>query len=267
MGVIYIKTVDAAIMVGTGFLIAGDLVLTVAHNIYSRKRGECFKDLVFYPGVSGELTNVLPIKVVDYRYPKQFESCLSQETIDHDYALLKLERRVERPSYIQLGLSYAKQEEKVLLSGYPGHSCNEDLAPQSFLWKGGHQIEGTALKHWLSTFKGNSGSPLFARRVDSLVAFAIHKGAPSHEQHNCARLITKEVLTDILVWEKEMASEVRFCVMGPNITTTVQARPDEWLKQQLLQIKVALSQLEKQSPSKVPSIPPPPTQPQTSLPA
>ena len=102
MGVIYIKTADTAIMVGTGFLIAGDLVLTVAHNIYSRQRGECFKDLVFYPGVSGELTNVHPIKVVDYRYPKQFESCLSQETIDHDYALLKLERRVERPSYIQL---------------------------------------------------------------------------------------------------------------------------------------------------------------------
>jgi V8-like Glu-specific endopeptidase len=124
-------------MVGTGFLIAGDLVLTVAHNIYSRSRGECFKDLVFYPGVSGELANILPIKIVGFRYPKQYEACLSKDTLDYDYALLKLERRVERPAFIQLGLDYAEQEEEILLSGYPGHSCNEDLAPQSFLWKAG----------------------------------------------------------------------------------------------------------------------------------
>jgi V8-like Glu-specific endopeptidase len=39
-------------LVGTAFLIASDLVLTVAHNIYCREEGQDFTDLKFYPGVS-----------------------------------------------------------------------------------------------------------------------------------------------------------------------------------------------------------------------
>jgi V8-like Glu-specific endopeptidase len=152
VGVIYGETSNKAMMTGTGFLIAGDLVLTVAHNVYSRSNRERFQRLVFYPGVSGELANSAPFRVIDVRYSKQFETCPGKDTLDHDYALLKLERRVARPAYIKLGLEYIEQKEEVCLSGYPGNACNEDVAIQSYLWKGGHHVEGTALNHWLTTF-------------------------------------------------------------------------------------------------------------------
>jgi V8-like Glu-specific endopeptidase len=38
---------------GTGFLIASDLVLTVAHNVYSREEKAQNVNIIFYPGVSG----------------------------------------------------------------------------------------------------------------------------------------------------------------------------------------------------------------------
>ena len=50
VGMIYAQDV----FVGTGFLLASNIVLTVAHNIYSRKKKCYFKGLVFYPGVSGD---------------------------------------------------------------------------------------------------------------------------------------------------------------------------------------------------------------------
>jgi V8-like Glu-specific endopeptidase len=40
VGVIYFRTKQGQLGTGTGFLIAGDLVLTVAHNVYSRKLGQ-----------------------------------------------------------------------------------------------------------------------------------------------------------------------------------------------------------------------------------
>lgn len=97
-------------MNGTGFLIASNLVLTVAHNVYYREKENKgrFKDLVFYPGVSGNLKNknVDACKIVDVRYPKEYESCKPEEFKKYDYALLKLDRSVYRPAYIQLGLDY-----------------------------------------------------------------------------------------------------------------------------------------------------------------
>jgi V8-like Glu-specific endopeptidase len=59
-------------MTATGFLIGSDLVLTVAHNIYSRSNKKRFDNLLFYPGVSGDLANLTPLKVVDVRYPREY---------------------------------------------------------------------------------------------------------------------------------------------------------------------------------------------------
>jgi V8-like Glu-specific endopeptidase len=69
VGVLYSKHEDGFV-VGTGFLIASDLVLTVARSICSRKRGLEYANVVFYPGVSGSPSPKNAHKVVDYRFPK-----------------------------------------------------------------------------------------------------------------------------------------------------------------------------------------------------
>ena len=112
-----------------------------------------------------------------------------------------------RRAYIQLGLEYIKQEEQVGLTGYPGAFCSDEAATQSFLWKAkAHEPHGFTLNHKLTTFEGNSGSPLLVRREKSIVAIAIHKGSPKGETINCGRLITQDLMANLLMWEKEMTS-------------------------------------------------------------
>jgi V8-like Glu-specific endopeptidase len=76
--------------VGTGFLIASNLVLTVAHNIYQRSiKDDLPKEtLEFFVGVSGDLPEKGQ-KVADYRYPQEFRK-LAASDVTHDYALLYL---------------------------------------------------------------------------------------------------------------------------------------------------------------------------------
>jgi V8-like Glu-specific endopeptidase len=50
VGVLYFKS--SPFIIGTGFLIAADLVLTVKHNVYSQQDKKESKEMVFYPGVS-----------------------------------------------------------------------------------------------------------------------------------------------------------------------------------------------------------------------
>jgi V8-like Glu-specific endopeptidase len=244
VGVLHFRTSHGQLGTGTGFLIASDLVLTVAHSIYSRKLGERYREFLFYPGVSGDLP--IAVRVKDIRYPKEFESCLSAEQLQYDYALLKLEGKVMRSSYIELGVGYVNQQEPLGLVGYPGVFCNADSAVQRSLWKAStHQVAGDALQHKLSTLVGNSGSPLLVRRGDKFFAVAIHKGAPATAQVNCGRIITKELMGQVIAWEKEMASEIRFSIMGNSRTSVAEAQPQEWLASVKLQIKVLLEGLSQ----------------------
>jgi V8-like Glu-specific endopeptidase len=67
VGVIHFRNGQGQLGTGTGFLISSDLVLTVAHNIYSRKQGVRHTQILFFPGVSGSLPAAFKVK--DVRYP------------------------------------------------------------------------------------------------------------------------------------------------------------------------------------------------------
>jgi V8-like Glu-specific endopeptidase len=99
--------------------------------------------------------------------------------------------------------------------GYRGPSCDRKLALQSSLWKvHSHEVDGIIIKHRFSTFEGNSGSPMLVERGGKLLAVALHKGTPNQADYNCARIITKEMLMDLMIWEKEMSSEIKFSLLG-----------------------------------------------------
>jgi V8-like Glu-specific endopeptidase len=84
---------------GTGFLIAPDLVLTAAHNIYEQKHQKDHQDILFYPGASGKLSPASAYKVINMRFPEEFKKS-ENGFILHDYALLKLDRKVPREEYL-----------------------------------------------------------------------------------------------------------------------------------------------------------------------
>ena len=60
------------------------------------------------------------------------------------------------------------------------------------------------LKHCISTYPGNSGSPILSKREGKIVAAAIHKGSHFSKQFNVARIITSDLLANVLAWKEEM---------------------------------------------------------------
>ena len=134
VGVIYAEH-GKEMLIGTGFLLASNLVLTVAHNLYSRKSKSYLTNLVFYPGVSSEHNQKNGLKAIEWRLPQEYISSEGQDPIKYDYALLKLEGHVEGGEFLELGVSYKKVEEDIGIIGYRGPSCSINYAQQSCLWK------------------------------------------------------------------------------------------------------------------------------------
>ena len=97
---------------GTGFLIASDLILTLAHNLYDRKADDYYfknGEVHIYPGVSGPLSK--PFKVLDYRFPEEFKTCIGgKETRKYDYALLKIDGKIDLGKYFSLGVNFASSQ-------------------------------------------------------------------------------------------------------------------------------------------------------------
>ena len=58
---------------GTGILIAPRIVLTVAHNIYDRRKQCEVTDLKFAPALNGKEGKFYPVKKV--YYPKKYKYC------------------------------------------------------------------------------------------------------------------------------------------------------------------------------------------------
>lgn len=73
------------------------------------------------------------------------------------------------------------------------------------LWKQNkEQVIGSIMRHKISTEDGNSGSPIMIKRFGEPLVIAIHRGCLPHLEVNQGRLITEDLLTNLVKWEKEM---------------------------------------------------------------
>ena len=247
VGVIYAWRGEE-LFIGTGLLLADNLVLTVAHNLYSRRDRSFLSNLVFYPGVSGDHAPKDGRKVVDWRLPQEYISTEGQDPIKHDYALLKLEGRVEGGEFLELEANYKEAKEEVGIIGYRAQSCAPHTAMQSCLWKANaHSVEaqGEVLRHKLSTLGGNSGSPILVKRGNKHAVIAIHKGAPHMAAYNEARILTDDLLLNVLAWEKEMAdSKIRICLMANSGQESIQTETAKWLAEKKAKLAVIVSLLQ-----------------------
>jgi hypothetical protein len=134
-------------------------------------------------------------------------------------------------------------QEPIALFGY--RDCEETKAVQKGLWKeSAHETDLPTIRHRITTIAGNSGSPLLVKRNKKEVAIAIHKGERKGAPYNGARAITRDLLADLLTWEKEMASEIRFCLMTSNPQTADREIADQWLASVASKIKGLLSDMQ-----------------------
>lgn len=172
---------EPSLGLGTAFLIGSDLALTAAHCIcdqekpdrllpgvtllvfgYKRKdepKDRKWEKLTFKPG------NVYKVvSVVAYN----FTAMETTEKKQQDWAILKLDRVVERRSPLNINYSTVfTTEKKVWMLGYPGGT--------PLKWAGDAEIQSIDHKKWgtnyygtdISGFKGNSGAPMFYDDDDS----------------------------------------------------------------------------------------------------
>lgn len=204
---------------GTAFLIAPDLVLTVAHNIYNRKDRVEHTNLVFYPGANGQLDNT-GFKVEAYRYHEQFKSAPGLEEKNYDYALLRLEDKVKRDKYLPLQASYKLVQEEMQIHGYNEKACffqyQKNEALMVGMKKPNTKFSQNSIFMWhdISTMKGNSGSPLVAFKNGEAVITAIHQAYQETKQFHISRIITPDVVQSISKWKKEMDKGVTISSEG-----------------------------------------------------
>ena len=254
IGALYYNDGGDRQFIGTGFLIASNLVLTVAHNIYplQYKKEIPKENLQFFIGVSGDLPDQ-GHKVADYRYPPEFRSAKASD-VTHDYALIRLDGGISRPQYIELGLQYSNVvAEQLGIIGYQGGSCGDSLAIQKRLWKANtHSVSGNMLLHKLTTEKGNSGSPMLVKRKGPKgvkeVAVAIMKGSPSSRAHNEARIITRQLLLNLNVWKFEMCPQIGYYAMSQRATLTSADQQHEWIEDRLRTITEAIAKIKQSKP-------------------
>lgn len=158
---------------GTAFLIGRDLVLTAAHCIYDPNHPNelhvaCPRLLIFgfehkaelkdkkydYP-ITFEYKNVYKIKSV-------FAHALEDNNLGPDWAILKLDREVEKRRPLTINFSAQITDSKKLwMLGHP-YGLPLKWAGEARVMKVNSDVMGTDyFEANLAAFKGNSGSPVF----------------------------------------------------------------------------------------------------------
>lgn len=162
--------------------------------------------------------------------------------------MLKIEGNVDGREFLELGLSYKEVKEEIGIAGYRAKDCSLNKAHQSCLWKlksGILAINKHVLKHQMSTFHGNSGSPILVKRGKKHTVIAIHKGASPNATFNEARIITDDLIFNVLAWEKEMTdSRIRFSLMVNSDQETLQTDTTKWLEDKKVKLAVIVGQLQ-----------------------
>ena len=83
------------------------------------------------------------------------------------------------------------------------------------------------------------------KRGKKHAVISIHKGAPLNADYNEARMVTDDLLLNVLAWEKEMAdSRIRFSLMANSDRETLQTDAAKWLAEKKLKLAVLVSQLQ-----------------------
>ena len=208
------------IVFGSGALIAGDLVLTCAHNcFYKHYEDNIFisqeevQNLKFYPSPSGKIEKILWGKRA--HYPEDYAETSKDKHNRYDFAVLELAEDLSHYGCFGVDSSpnnYRREKQKLILAGYPkGKQVMKDTRDAS-TWSVAMQwdhnedqemetlMEEEFLKYKILAAKGNSGSPVFKEENGEIYIVGVHIGGSEAEQYNHAVRLTARVRAIINSW-------------------------------------------------------------------
>jgi hypothetical protein len=166
------------------------------------------------------------VAIVDVKYPKKFEEIyrkmyktkakseegyqLFLSSIEHDFALLRLEKPVQGRKYPTLVSGFREEKQNVIVCGYsePAYQQYYQIMhsnPLLFCEQGG--------KYNIDTTRGQSGSPVLYMKQEECeevcLQVAIHKGYDKINHLNVCTLLTKQVVGQLREWMVEMGLSFR----------------------------------------------------------
>lgn len=197
---------------GSGSLIAPDIVITAAHNLWDDQLGGFATKVVFIPARDGDVAPYGSLRGKKLHIPDLYRLQAPPNPNTHDGDVKEVTRYLYDYGVViledafwdtpLLNLNPASDEalhlQPAWVSGYPGDK------PQGTLWEaqGPQQVEDELLLYSTATYRGQSGGPvtvaLGPQSVRQIVG--IHVAGDPDLERNFAVRITQDVLDEIHGW-------------------------------------------------------------------
>jgi|GEM_PF-1981507 len=197
----------SATCTGSGTLIASNLVLTAAHNLYDHDYGWGeVKTVYFCPALNGDKAVFGKHKVSRFYYPDPYKQ---DKKSSEDYGLLVLDTPVgEETGYFGLGILPSSHVEKltVNVTGYPGNKVIGKKGIHEMWGMGGKptQVTEKHIEYQIDTFNGQSGSGVWFQEGEDYYVVGVHvAGGDEIRKVNWATLLTKSRYDQINTWVQE----------------------------------------------------------------
>ena len=213
-GVVLVKFPNGKSGVGTGVMIAPNLVLTAAHVVYSAEDGGWATSTTVTPAFDGKNAHYGTYSAQNCYMFRQFKTTTGATSQDNDMAIIKLSRNVDsRVGYLSVSTNQTVGE-RIQLPGYPTRT----VAKQGYMYTMFDkitQISGKNIRYTLDSEPGQSGGGVLNRSNQIIAVNTYEYGTYNRNtgqwvefHYNQARRIMADSVTMIDMAKKNSAGNL-----------------------------------------------------------
>lgn len=211
-GIVISSKPDGTSIWGTGVMIAPDIVLTAAYNLYNDEKPirNPYQNIKFIPGLNGKQAPFGSFDAFEVYAPEDFVNNRSSHEFGFDpesYGIMVLKEPIgEKTGYFGLHIAEKNtlKSKGISVVGYPGDKSRQEGYYEQ--WGETGQIlafEDKNFVHYqITTYSGQGGSAVFYQASDhEYYVIGIHLG--SNEEYKTGTWINRERFDQIQQWVKQ----------------------------------------------------------------